>query len=172
MMAKGRAVGLNVGYYMQLYAYDCPAEKAPAIETDGCLYRCTPDDLEEAAALQARFRAEIGEDPLPREVCLEQVRSWIDNRAFYFWKDGAGKTAAFCGYRINQGLGSLGPVYTLPEARRKHYAQHLVYRVTQIVRSMGCMPMLYTDANYPASNACYEKIGYVQRGRLCTIAAM
>ena len=31
--------------------------------------------------------------------------------------------------------------------------------------------MLYTDADYAASNACYEKIGYVLRGKLCTIAA-
>jgi len=25
------------------------------------------------------------------------------------------------------------------------------------------------DADYVASNACYEKIGYVLRGKLCTI---
>ena len=30
--------------------------------------------------------------------------------------------------------------------------------------------MLYTDAGYAASNACYERIGYVLRGRLCTVA--
>ena len=33
----------------------------------------------------------------------------------------------------------------------------------------GYIPMLYTDADYEASNACYEKIGYVLRGKLCTI---
>jgi len=29
--------------------------------------------------------------------------------------------------------------------------------------------MLYTDADYVASNKCYEKIGYILRGKLCTI---
>jgi predicted GNAT family acetyltransferase len=29
--------------------------------------------------------------------------------------------------------------------------------------------MLYTDADYKASNACYEKIGYELKGKLCTI---
>ena len=29
--------------------------------------------------------------------------------------------------------------------------------------------MLYTDADYKASNACYEKIGFILRGKLCTI---
>ena len=32
------------------------------------------------------------------------------------------------------------------------------------------MPMLYTDADYVASNACYEKIGFILRGNLCTMA--
>ena len=30
--------------------------------------------------------------------------------------------------------------------------------------------MLYTDAGYAASNECYRKIGYILRGRLCTVA--
>ena len=29
---------------------------------------------------------------------------------------------------------------------------------------------MYTDADYQASNACYEKIGYILRGKLCTVA--
>ena len=29
--------------------------------------------------------------------------------------------------------------------------------------------MLYTNADYKASNACYEKIGYEFKGKLCTI---
>jgi predicted GNAT family acetyltransferase len=31
------------------------------------------------------------------------------------------------------------------------------------------VPMLYTNADYTASNACYEKIDYVLQGKLCTI---
>jgi predicted GNAT family acetyltransferase len=34
---------------------------------------------------------------------------------------------------------------------------------------MGYIPMLYTDADYKASNNCYENIGYILRGKICTI---
>ena len=62
-------------------------------------------------------------------------------------------------------------MYTRREERRKHYAENLVYQVTMIAKKAGFMPMLYTDADYVASNACYEKIGYKLRGKLCTISA-
>ena len=52
-----------------------------------------------------------------------------------------------------------------------HYAENLVYQVTRLVTEKGFTPMLYTDADYAASNACYTKVGYQCRGRLCTIAA-
>ena len=60
-------------------------------------------------------------------------------------------------------------MYTHEEYRRRHYAENLVYQVSQMAKDAGYMPMLYTDADYAASNACYEKIGYVLRGKLCTI---
>ena len=40
---------------------------------------------------------------------------------------------------------------------------------TKLALDAGYVPMLYTDADYVASNACYEKIGYVLQGKLCTI---
>ena len=43
------------------------------------------------------------------------------------------------------------------------------YQVTVKAKEAGYVPMLYTDADYAASNACYEKIGYVLRGKLCSI---
>ena len=64
----------------------------------------------------------------------------------------------------------IAELMTHPEFRRKHYAENLVYQVTKHVRDAGYIPMLYTDADYTASNSCYEKIGYVLRGKLCTIA--
>ena len=32
--------------------------------------------------------------------------------------------------------------------------------------------MLYTNADYAASNACYRKLGYVLRGKLCSVAVL
>ena len=155
---------------MGLYAYDCPAPVQPAYPADGDVHCCTEQDTEEAAAILPLFYTEIGEAPPPRERCLEKARDYIAARTFFFWRNGAGETVACCSYKANQGLACLGSVFTLPAYRRKHYAQHLVYRVTKKALENGLTPMLYTDAGYPASNACYEKIGYVLRGRLCTLA--
>ncbi|MBR4728022.1 MAG: GNAT family N-acetyltransferase [Clostridia bacterium] len=76
---------------------------------------------------------------------------------------------ASCRYHPNGGLASISLVYTRPADRRKHYAENLVYQVTMKAKEAGYVPMLYTDADYAASNACYEKIGYVLRGKLCSI---
>ena len=170
-MKKAEQSGQKVRYRMQLFAYDCPVPVKPDNAVDGFLFRCTAEDLEEAADLIELFYREIGEKLPPRERCVERAQEHIEKNEFFFWKNANSNTVACCSYRINQKLASLGSVFTLPEYRRKHYAQHLVYEVTQLVTQLGYMPMLYTDADYPASNACYEKIGYVLRGRFCTIAA-
>ena len=168
---KARQSGIRAGYAMRLFAYDCPAPVGPAERAEGRLHVCSEEDIEEAAGLIPRFYTGIGDTPPPREHILEKVRDAVADRAFFFWKDGAGNTAALCSFRQNGSLAWLGSVYTLPEHRRKHCAQTLVYEVTKIAKERGLTPMLYTDADYEASNACYTKIGYTLRGRLCTIAA-
>ena len=155
---------------MQLFAYDCPVSVRPDCPTDGELYCCTPEDLEEAVSIMSGFHEAIGEKPATEDRIREKAQMFIDDHAFFFWKNAEGQIAACCSYRCNQGLGCIGSVYTRPEYRRRHYAQHMVYEVTEKIRERGFMPMLYTDAGYAASNACYEKIGYVLRGRLCTVA--
>ncbi len=116
------------------------------------------------------FYTEIGEEAPPYEHCLEKVNTFIADKGFFFWKNKNGKTVACCSCRPNGGLASISSVYTFPDERRKHYAQNLVTRVTRKASEMGYMPILYTDADYRASNACYEKIGYILRGKLCTVA--
>ncbi len=76
---------------------------------------------------------------------------------------------ASCKYVPLGDLASISFVYTRPEYRRKHYAENLVYQVTKLAMQAGYTPMLYTDADYKASNACYEKLGYKLQGKLCTI---
>ena len=170
-IARARAEGLNAHIATNMYAYDCPQVIVPSAPTDGHFHLCTSEDTEEAADLIDRFHADIAADRTSREQCQALARQHIEEGGFFFWKDENGQTVACCSQRISDGLGCVGSVYTKPEHRRKHYAQHLVYQVTKQIADAGYMPMLYTDADYVASNACYEKIGYVLRGKLCTIAA-
>lgn len=166
-----KEIGLKLEIVTNMFAYDCPEAIAPAVPTEGRLYRCTMDDLEEAARLIDSFHADIAQDRSSMEHCREVAAQRIENGGFFLWKNGQDETVACCSLNAEDGLGCVGSVYTKPEHRRRHYAQHLVYQVTKLAAEQGLMPMLYTDADYAASNACYEKIGYILRGKLCTVAA-
>jgi predicted GNAT family acetyltransferase len=169
---KAKGQGLNAGIAMNLMAYDCPAPVRPAHAADGGMYCCAEKDAEEAALMIGGFHTAIGDGAAEEAYCRQKAEEHIAANAFFFWKNAQGKAVACCSYRPDGALASLGSVYTLPEYRRMHYAENLVYQVTQRVKEQGFMPILYTDADYAASNACYSKIGYQCRGRLCTLAAL
>ena len=170
MIQAAAAEGTGAGILMNMLVYDCPSPILPEPVSDGELYCCTPDDEEEAAAMIPHFYTEIGEEEPSYEHCLEKVRDSIADKGFFFWKNKNGKTVACCSYKRNDRFASISGVYTFPDERRKHYAQNMVYQVTRKVSEMEYIPILYTDADYRASNACYEKIGYILRGKLCTVA--
>lgn len=167
---KAETEGLGVGISMNLFAYACPSPIRPENLSDGDIHCCTTDDQEEAAALIPLFYREVGEEEPSWEQCLERVKDCIAGKRFFFWKNKNGKTVACCSIKLDDRLAVINGVYTFPDERRKHYAQNMVYQVTRRVSEMGYMPMLYTNADYLASNACYEKIGYTLRGKLCTVA--
>lgn len=170
-LARAKEEGVQAHIATNMFAYDCPEAVAPDIPADGSLHVCTMSDVDEAAQLIFQFHDAVHADRMSLENCRVLAQQRIEDNGFFFWKNAGGEAVACCSRTIHDGLGCVGGVYTKPEHRRKHYAQHLVYQVTCMVAQQGFMPMLYTDADYAASNACYEKIGYVLRGKLCTIEA-
>lgn len=170
-ISRAQQNGLDVHIATNMFAYDCPSPIAPSVPAIGSVHLCTPEDAEEAARMIFEFHNDIGADRQSMDNCRLNAEQHIARNAFFFWKDAAGEIAACCSYNINGGLGCVTSVYTRPAHRRQHYAQHLVHYVTRLLADKGLTPMLYTDADYAASNACYEKIGYVLRGKLCTISA-
>ena len=152
-----------------MYAYDCLNPVKPKIEAEGEIYRCEMKDLEEVVEFLAVFHEEIGIDQKDNNGYRADAESFIKTGNMYLWKDEKGRSVASCKYAPAGDMASINLVFTRPEFRRKHYAENLVYQVTMKVKEEGYVPMLYTDADYVASNACYEKIGYVLRGKLCTI---
>ena len=169
---KATCEGVCAGISLNMFVYDCPSPVPPVTVSDGGIYCCTADDEEEAAAIIPYFYTETGDEEPSYELRLEKVRYFIAEKGFFFWKNKNGKTVACCSCKLNGRFASISSVYTFPDERRKHYAQNLVYQVTRKVSETGYMPMLYTDADYQASNACYEKIGYILRGKLCTVAVI
>lgn len=153
-----------------MFAYDCPSPIEPNVRADGELHRCTAEDIDELIEFMDLFHreTEADQDDLKeyRRKAEETIRSNINH---FFWRNAEGRHAAVCNFRPNGDVACVGLVYTRKEYRRRHYAENLVYQVTKMAKDAGYMPMLYTDADYAASNACYGKIGYVLRGKLCTV---
>ena len=166
---KAKSDGLTLSITTNLYAYDCLHPVEPTIKTDGELHQCMKDDLDELVDFFDMFRNAVGIDKESREQYRIQAEEAIRSGNLYLWKNTDGKSVASCNWHAVNDMASIGLVYTREEERRKHYAENLVYQVTMIAKNQGFIPMLYTDADYVASNACYEKIGYVLRGKLCTI---
>lgn len=153
-----------------MFAYDCPNPLRPERNADGSLHRCTSEDKQELVEFITLFHREIGADRKSLDDYRSDAEDYIRAGNMYLWRNGNGTDVASCKYVPNGIVACINLVFTRPEYRRRHYAENLVYRVTMLAKEAGYMPMLYTDADYAASNACYEKIGYILRGRLCTLA--
>lgn len=161
--------GLKLKISTNLFAYDCPSSIEPSSDTDGEIHKCTEEDIDVLTDFFDMFHEAVGIDKESREQYMKNAEEAVKAGMIYLWKTAGGEFAASCNWHPAGDMASIGLVYTREEFRRKHYAEHLVYQVTEIARKEGYIPMLYTDADYAASNACYEKIGYVLRGKLCTV---
>ena len=161
--------GSELKIITNMFAYDCLDPVRPDTEADGGIYRCEMKDLEELVDFLDSFHKELSIDQKDISGYREDAVEFIQTGNMYLWKDAQGYSVASCKYAPTGDMASINLVFTRPAYRRKHYAENLVYQVTMKVKEAGYVPMLYTDADYVASNACYEKIGYVLRGKLWTI---
>lgn len=161
--------GIELLVKTNMFTYDCPNPIKPGKIAMGEIYKCGISDKNELADFIETFHEETGVGLMDKKGYLEQAELKINDGKTFFWKDSQGNHVASCTYNLKGELASIGLVFTRPEHRRKHYAENLVYQVTKMAEAEGYLPMLYTDADYAASNACYEKIGYVLRGKLCSI---
>lgn len=161
--------GFSMKISINMYAYDCLDPIKPQEKTDGDIHLCKAEDLDELVSFMDMFHKEIGIDQRDIRGYRSDAKTFIEAGSMYFWKDAEGNSVASCKYAPNGDMASINLVFTRPEYRRKYYAENLVYQVTMKAKEAGFVPMLYTNADYEASNACYEKIGYVIRGKLCTV---
>lgn len=170
IMKRAKKDGIDLEITTNLFAYDCPERIKPSVETDGELHKCTEEDIDLLVDFFDMFHNTVGIDKQSREEYRKSAEEVVKKGELYLWKNSEGAfVASCCWHPQSEEMASIGLVYTRDEYRRKHYAEHLVYQVSEIVSDLGYLPMLYTDADYVASNACYEKIGYILRGKLCTI---
>lgn len=171
-MERAAEDGKTLSVSMNMFAYGCRNPVKPDKMADGSIHRCGSGDLDELVDLIDLFQKEIGIDQKDHDSYRRDAEAFIHTGNTFFWKNEQGDPVASCKYATDGNMASINLVFTRPEFRRKHYAQNLVYQVIKLAIDAGYVPMLYTDADYTASNACYEKIGYVLRGKLCTIGGI
>ena len=172
IMLRARDSGVDLQIVNNLHVYDCKEIIPYDKEVDGAARLCTADDAAHALLMMRQFFAESVMDKLSEEEFRQKTEVYIYARRLFFWENEAGVPVAMCAYIDNgDGTESLNNVITMPAHRRKGYAARLTAHVTKEILDKGHVPMLYTDADYAPSNACYEKIGFVRRGSLCTIGA-
>lgn len=169
LIDRAKEDGITLQIQTNMFAYDCLNPVKPNALAEGRLHQCTEADVDELVEFMDLFHHAIDADYESMEAYRAKAMEGVKHRGFYFWEDANGKKVASCHWYPNRNLAAVGLVYTRDEERRKHYAENLVYQVTMIAKEEGYVPMLYTDADYVASNACYEGIGYVLRGKLCTV---
>jgi len=126
------------------------------------------DDLEALIPLWQDMAFEIEGIRHETEFCRQKILRHIQRGSLFLWRNDAGEIVAMTGRGDMGAYSKINAVYTLPAHRRKGYAINLVHQVTQDILNDGLIPILYTDADYIASNSCYRKIGYRPVGQLCT----
>lgn len=154
---------------MGLLSYRLDELKQIHSPCEGAMSLVLAEDIPELVGVWHDMHMEMeGLDHSP-EHCEKTMRRMVSDQSLFSWRIGNGKIVALTGRGDQSPYSKITSVYTLPEHRRKGYAIHLVRSVTEIMLRDGYVPILYTDAGYAASNACYQKIGYRLVGQLTSI---
>jgi predicted GNAT family acetyltransferase len=133
-------------------------EPAPV---DGKARRGAETDPAMVLQWESDFLAEAGLPPehLPDDVTLAAMlqRLWL-------WEVDGVPVAMAAHAPIVQtpggAVGRIGPVYTVPTARRRGIGAAVTSVVARHLLEQGCTAMLYADAANPTSNGVYERLGF------------
>lgn len=156
-----------MGIRTNMLTYRCDALALPERPCGGCCRLAETADIPQLAGYMLAFCREAESNELSAEDTLAKIAAMTIEKRLFVWEDGGIKAMAS---RADDGAYSrVSGVYTVPQARRKGYALHLVGRLTANILADGLIPILYTDSDYAPSNACYQKLGYRQVGSLCSV---
>ena len=169
MKRRAQEEGLTLRTTRRLRAHTCTALRPPHKRPGRCMYAAKPADLDAASDFVLAMHRDVRDGDQTAEGCRAIAARFIEKTRLFLWKDEAGAPCAMCGVAEDGQRMSLSLVYTPPEKRRQGYAASLVHDVTRAILAQQKLPVLYTDADYAPSNACYAQVGYVCCGALETV---
>ncbi len=116
-------------------------------------------DVARAVAWWQAFAREAGTHGHDAE---QQVASRVQGELLRLWEDPSGAAVALAGRRpAAEGVARIGPVYTVPAARRHGYGAAVTAACTRDALDEGAgQVVLLTDLANATSNGVYARIGY------------
>ncbi len=157
---------INTEDYFEMGTLYCKQTKKPK-DCDGGIAIPTIDDKSTLVQYWFNDSQEMnGVDPISIEQAEDDVQKMLDSSKFYIWRNSTGKIVCMANYNETDGQAKLSHVYTPIDERGKGYAANLIYNMTNDLLQRGCVPLLYTDYNYPPSNKAYINVGYENTGIL------
>lgn len=143
---------------------------------DGYMNKVTEEEIDSLLGVWHDMHMEMEGHDLTPEHCRSSMESMVEKGSLFVWRKDNGEIVALTGRgdqerysKVTSAYSKITSVYTLPSHRRKGYAINLVHGVTEMILADDLIPILYTNADYAASNECYRKIGYRQIGSLTSI---
>ncbi len=158
-----RGSGQTYQLRMRMRAYELRQVVPLPHPPGGILRLATMEDLELITPWRAAFEQESLHLPPPDDL-REQVIRQIQRGGVYLWDDNGPVSTAASNRPTPRGI-SIGGVYTPPELRGHGYASALVAALSQRLLNSGkAFCTLFTDLDFPTSNAIYQRIGYRSLG--------
>lgn len=125
---------------------------------------------EEHKEIMARFITEMTYDA--EKITNDEINAngfanaMVNSNRLFLWED-SGKivSMAMIAHKTRE-YARINTVFTEREQRRKGYAGMLLGTMSEKLLDENIIPMLYADARNPASNAAYQKIGFVKYGEV------
>lgn len=154
---------------MNLLSYRLDEMQKINVSCDGSIEPARVEELDYLIALWHDLCLEMAHVEYDEEFCRKAVLAHLAAGTLFSWRNAQDELVALTSKGDVNCYSKISSVYTLPGYRRKGYAINLVSRVTENILETKRIPILYTDANYGASNSCYKKIGYEEVGSLCTV---
>lgn len=155
---------LDIGpIYDEINCMQCNKIRKPR-ECSGLLYLPTNYDIDILSKYFFEYAKEVNYIKIQSlDDAYFFIQRLLDDNNIYAWRDS--KTiVSMASYSSYNNQSKIFNIYTIPDARKKGYAQNLIYSITNEMINDNMIPSIYIKNNL--SSAIYKKVGYESVGDL------